>query len=123
MATLKTTVAANWTNHTNVVATSSTLKPANNVWNKYLAFVDGQKDNRTLWFFIILSVHAAAFLPIPVLLIGYLNAPVGILGVTMVSFFANFVANMGGSGIRTTLSFFFASIIIHLVMIMAVVAL
>ena len=123
MATLKTTVAANWTNHTNTVATSLTLKPANNVWNKYLSFVDGQKDNRTLWFFIILSVHAAAFLPIPVFLIGYLNAPVGILGVTMVSFFANFVANMGGSGIRTTLSFFFASIFIHLVMIMAVVVL
>ncbi len=123
MATLKNTVAANWTNHTIAVATSSNAKPAHNVWTKYLAFVDGQKDNRTLWFFIILSVHAAAFLPIPVLLIGYLNAPVGILGVTMVSFFANFVANMGGSGIRITLSFFFTSIIIHLAMIMVVIAL
>jgi len=123
MATLKTPVAANWTNHPNAVATSSNVKLAHNTWTKYLAFVDGQQHNRTLWFFIILSVHAAAFLPIPVLLIGYLNAPVGILGVTMVSFFANFVANMGGSGIRTTLSFFFASIILHMAMIMVVVAL
>jgi len=68
-------------------------------------------------------IHATVFLPLPILLIGYFNAPIAVLGVTMVSFFANFVANMGGSGIRTTLSCFFASIIIHVDMTVLVLAL
>lgn len=122
MATLKTTVAANWTNNTNTAALP-TVKQASNFWTKYLAYADGQSSNRTLWFFISLSIHATIFLPLPILLIGYFNAPVAILGVTMVSFFANFVANMGGSGIRTTLTCFIASIIIHLSMVILVLAL
>lgn len=122
MATLKTTVAANWNNHIETAATQ-TVKTDKCIWAKYLAFVDGQRNNRTLWFFISLMIHATVFLPLPILLIGYFNAPIAVLGVTMVSFFANFVANMGGSGIRTTLSCFFASIIIHVGMTVLVLAL
>lgn len=118
MATLKTPLNVNWTNQETATVLSETQSKG--IWSKFIAFVDGQKHNRTLWFLISLSVHAAGFLPIPVLLIGYFHAPVAVLGVTMVSFFANFVANMGGSGIRVTLSFFFASIIIHVLMIVLV---
>lgn len=122
MATLKTTVAANWSDRIETPV-SGTRETDKSVWMKYLAFVDGQRSNRTLWFFISLMIHATIFLPLPILLIGYFNAPVAVLGLTMVSFFANFVANMGGSGIRTTLSCFFASIIIHVTMVFLVLIL
>lgn len=122
MATIKTTVAANW-NIASDAAANNTVQPQIGFWAKYLTFVDGQRDNRTLWFFISLSIHATIFLPLPILLIGYLNAPIAILGVTMFFFFANFVANMGGSGIRTTLGLFIASTIVHLAMVIITLAL
>jgi len=121
MATLKTTVAANWNNTIENAATQN-FQNDHSAWAKYLAFLDGQSANRTLWFFISLSIHATVFLPLPVLLIGYFDAPIAILGVTMACFFTNFVANMGGSGIRTTLSCFLASIVIHLCMVIFVLA-
>ncbi|RZK33520.1 MAG: hypothetical protein EOO90_32165 [Pedobacter sp.] len=115
MATLKTTAAANWT------AANATAKTQNNPWEKYLTFVDGQSANRTLWFLISLGIHATFFLPLPLVLIGFFNAPIAFLVITMLCFFANFVANMGGSGIRTTFTCFMASIVIHLGMIAWVV--
>lgn len=118
MATIKTTVTRNWNAGSN---TTQTLHDNTDFISKYFAFVDGQKSSRTLWFFISLMVHATIFLPLPILLVGYFNAPVAIIGITMFAFFANFVANMGGSGIRVTLSFFLASTIIHLIMLIAVV--
>lgn len=119
MATLKTTVANTW----NPAGTQvQNLNNNTDFITKYVAFLDGQKSNRTLWFFISLMVHATVFLPLPILLVGYFNAPVAIIGVTMVAFFANFVANMGGSGVRVTLSFFLASAIIHLIMLFAVLS-
>ena len=111
MATLKTTTANNWIT---VKETSSNHVSA---WGKYIAFVDGQKTNRTLWFLISLSVHATVFLPLPLILIGFFNAPIALLVITMSCFFINFVANMGGSGIRTTFTCFLASIIMHIGMI------
>jgi hypothetical protein len=115
MATLKTTTANNW-----ITAKETTGSHAS-AWSKYLAFVDGQKANRTLWFLISLSVHATVFLPLPLILIGFFNAPIAMLLVTMSCFFLNFVANMGGSGIRTTLTCFLASIIMHIGMIIWVI--
>lgn len=120
MATLKTSVATNWNNHSAATITVKQNNPG--VLAKYLNFVDGQQKNRMLWFLIALSVHATVFLPLPIFLVGYFNAPVAVLGITMVSFFANLVANMGGSGIRTTFTFFMASILLHLIMLISVIA-
>lgn len=116
MATLKTTIDANWAHTDNVTAQEITL------WQRYLAYADKQAGNRTLWFFITLLVHGVLILALPAVLIYYYNAPVWILGITMTCFFANLIANMGGAGIRTTLSFFYASVLIHLIMIVLVLA-
>lgn len=115
MATLKTLAPVTWTtgNHTEIFHS--------NLWTKYLAYADSQKDNRTLWFFISLMVHGVLLLPVPAILMYYFNAPVAVLVVTMSCFFFNFIANMGGAGIRTTLLSFWGSLLIHLVMIIAVI--
>lgn len=110
MATLKTTIDANWA-HENTAEVNRI-----NVWQKYLTYADGQASNRTLWFFVTLLVHGVLILALPAVLIYYFNAPIWILGITMTCFFANLIANMGGAGIRTTLSFFFGSVLIHLAM-------
>ncbi|SFG89346.1 hypothetical protein [Pedobacter insulae] len=116
MATLKTTTAANW------IAANEKAPSNDSAWKKYLAFVDGQKNNSTLWFLISLSIHAAILLPLPLILIGFFNAPISFLVITMFCFFTNFVANMGGSGIRTTFTCFLFSLLIHIGMIFWVVA-
>lgn len=112
MATLHTT-APTWASH------SESYKL--NLWTKYLTYADSQKDNRTLWFFISLMVHGVVFLPIPAVLMFYYNASILVLVTTMVCFFTNFIANMGGAGIRTTLFCFAASTIIHIIMVLAVI--
>ena len=70
-----------------------------------------------MWFLVSLMMQGVLFLPIPAVLMYYFDAPIVVLGITMVLFFANIIAGMGGSGIRTVLSFFAASVIIHLAML------
>lgn len=111
MATLKTTTAIKL----NTVSLTSNERTS--IFSKYLAFLDGQ-HNRTLWFLIALSVQATVTLPLPLALIGYFNAPVACLGITMLCFFTTFVTNMGGSGIRTTLTCFLVSMAIHVAMVL-----
>ena len=113
MATIKTTFPQQWA-QTEALSTNNL-----NIWSKLAAFADTQKPNRTLWFFLNLTVHGVFILPLPVVLIYYFGAPVMILGITMILFFVNIVANMGGSGTRTTLGLFAASIAIHALMVLA----
>lgn len=115
MATLKTNAPASWT------ATEDTENTNFGLWNKFMAFADSQAHNHTLWFFITLMFHGVLVLALPAVLIYYFNASVLTLIVTLGCFFANFVANMCGSGIRVTLPFFFASVIINAIMILCVV--
>ncbi len=49
------------------------------------------------------------------------NAPGIVLAITMVCFFTTIIANMGGEGIRTTLTLLAASVLIHIAMVLAVV--
>lgn len=91
------------------------------LWQKLAGFASGQKQNRTLWFFLTLVVHGVLVLPVPAVLIYYFGAPVWVLGVTMFCFFANLIANMGGAGIKATIGFFAGSLFIHLLMILAFV--
>jgi len=113
MATIKTTFPQSWAQAE--VTNNNSLS----IWSKLVAFADTQKSNHTLWFFINLTLHGVFILPLPVVLIYYFGASVAVLGVTMIVFFVNIVANMGGSGIRTTLGLFAASIIIHILMVLA----
>jgi hypothetical protein len=111
MATLKTIAPATWinTNQTNSNYSLGLIARFNN-------FADSQKQNHTLWFFMVLMVHGVFFLPLPAVLSYYFDAPVGVLAITMVCFFTNLIANMGGAGIRATLFFFGGSILLHILM-------
>lgn len=110
MATL-TSARNNW-------ASTQNRKTNLNFWNKWLAFADRQVKYRTAWFLISLVFQGVFFLPVPAALTFYYGAPVYILGITLLLFFANVIAGMGGSGIRTMLTLFAVSIIVHLAMVL-----
>ncbi|SDD77272.1 hypothetical protein SAMN05216464_102528 [Mucilaginibacter pineti] len=110
MATLKLT-SPTWEVTTSNQINNTTL------WSKWLAIADGQAGNKTGWFLFSLVLQGVLFLPIPAVLMYYYDAPIAVLGVTMILFFANIIAGMGGSGIRTVLSFFVASVLVHVIML------
>ena len=112
MATLKTIAPATWINTTQ---TNSNYSPG--LIARFNNFADSQKQNHTLWFFVVLMVHGVFFLPLPAALSFYYGAPVYFLFVTLGLFFANIITGMGGSGIRVTLGLFAASTLVHLVML------
>lgn len=112
MATLKLNNQTTWNTETITPATNNVTN-----WNKWMLWADTQKDYKTIWFMISLIAQGVLFLPIPAVLMYYYNAPLAVLGVTMVLFFANIIAGMGGSGIRVLITFLFCSIIIHLLML------
>lgn len=117
MATLKIN-APEWTAaNTNTVNTANT-KTGNNIWNKLIAFADTQAPNRTVWFMFSLISQGVLFLPVPAFLLYYYNAPIAILAVTLVLFFANIIAGMGGLGIRTLLGLFAFSVLVHITMLL-----
>ncbi|MES2276263.1 MAG: hypothetical protein V4592_09580 [Bacteroidota bacterium] len=88
-----------------------------NIWTKWLALTDSQVPSKTLWYMVSLIAQGVLFLPLPAALIYYYNAPVMILAITLILYFANIIAGMGGSNIRVTLTLFAASIIIHILML------
>lgn len=96
--------------------TANSVK-TNSLWTKWITLADSQAPRKTLWFMVSLISQGVLFLPIPALLIYYLNAPIFVLGITLVLFFINFIAGMGGSNIRTTLTLFALSIAVHLSML------
>jgi hypothetical protein len=110
MATLKLN-APTW------AATKSNQTNNTTLWNKWLAIADSQAGSKTAWFLFSLVLQGVLFLPIPAVLMYYYDAPIIVLGVTMILFFANIIAGMGGSGIRTVLTFFAASVLIHVAML------
>ena len=98
------------------VSVTSNQKQHVNLWQKWLAFADGQANNRAMWFAASLVIMGVLFLPLPAILIYSYNAPIIVLVISMTLFFANFVWGMGGSNIRTTLTMFVASILIYIAM-------
>ncbi|MEO3407764.1 hypothetical protein AAFN85_27850 [Mucilaginibacter sp. CAU 1740] len=118
MATLKIN-APEWNaaNTQNVSATT-TAKTKQSTWTKLTAFADSQAPNRTGWFMFSLLSQGVLFLPIPAFLLYYYAAPIIILAVTLVLFFANIIAGMGGSGIRTLLGLFAFSVLVHITMLL-----
>jgi hypothetical protein len=88
-------------------------------WNKFIDFADGQSKNRTAWFLLSLLFQGVLLLPVPAALMYYYNAPIYLLAITMIFFFANIIAGMGGSSIRVLITLFGVSILVHLLMIAA----
>ncbi|MCR8559598.1 hypothetical protein KXD93_18210 [Mucilaginibacter sp. BJC16-A38] len=111
MATIKISSTKNWN-----VDTANQVQHSS-IWNKFTNMADSQADNKTLWFVVSLIAQGVLFLPVPAILIYYYNAPVLIVVATLALFFANVIAGMGGAGIRTLLTLFFASVIAHLLIL------
>lgn len=87
------------------------------IWNKFMDFADGQSKNRTAWFLVSLLFQGVLLLPVPAALMYYYDAPIYVLAVTMIFFFANIIAGMGGSSIRVLIALFGISVLVHLLMI------
>jgi len=88
-----------------------------NIWSKWLSMLDNQESSKTLWYIVSMTAQGVLFLPIPAAMIYYFNAPLFLLPVTLVLFFGNIIAGMGGAGIRVILYLFLISVIIHLTML------
>jgi hypothetical protein len=86
--------------------------------DRYLAYADAQAKNRMLWFFLSLMLNGVFFLASPAILIWMFQAPLSVLAITVLTFFANLIANMGGAGIRTTLALFYAGLFINMACIL-----
>lgn len=114
MNTIKLSNATPWSNQ------SETAQPLT-LLEKYNRFTDGQAKNRTAWFYISLISQGVLFLPIPALLSYYFNAPIVVLIISLSLYFANIIAGMGGSGIRTIISLFAISIVAHFIMLLVFV--
>jgi len=99
------------------IAGSATKTHKIDIYDQWIVFEDSQAKSKTLWYMVSLVAQGVLFLPLPALLMYYYHAPIVILVITMTLYFANIIAGMGGSGIRTLISLFAFSVIVHLVML------
>ncbi|PWK80090.1 hypothetical protein LX99_00554 [Mucilaginibacter oryzae] len=117
MATLKIN-NPEWATADNNAVSAGATKSNQTTWEKIIAFADSQAPNRTGWFMFALLLQGVLFLPVPAFLLYYFSAPIIVLAITLVLFFANIIAGMGGSGIRTLLGLFAFSILVHITMLL-----
>ena len=112
MATLKTTLPATWT------APEHASFDASFIVNKYNTFADSQKSNHTFFFLLSLMIHGVFLVPMIGVLTYFYNGAAApfFLATSLICFFSSLIANMGGSGIRTTIFCFAISAIIHFAM-------
>lgn len=95
-----------------------------NLLQKFNTFADNQKSNQTLWWLLSLMIIGGLALPLTFLLVYSLGGPVvPFLTISMLSFFACIVSNMGGLGIRANIGIFIFSAIMHIAMIAFTLAL
>ncbi|MGI4021577.1 MAG: hypothetical protein ACRYFA_08740 [Janthinobacterium lividum] len=112
MATLKTTVLAPW------ITPEHTSFDASFITKKYNTFADSQKANHTLWFLISLMIHGIVLIPMAWALVFFFNGPAALfMATSLICFFTSIIANMGGSGIRSTLLVFSISLFLHAAMV------
>lgn len=91
-----------------------------NVWQKYLAYVDSQSSNSMTWWLASLMIHGCLLVPVTFLVVYSLNGPsMTFLFISLICFFINIVANMGGAGFRFTFNTFMFSIGVHIAMVLA----
>ncbi|TFF35404.1 hypothetical protein [Mucilaginibacter psychrotolerans] len=111
MATL-TNTAAHWANSTPAKTTT------NNFLTRLSLWADEQAPNKTAWFLVSLIAQGVLFLPLPAVFMYYFHAPIVVLAITLALFFANIIAGMGGSGIKTLLGLLAVSVVTHVLMLL-----
>ena len=110
MATLKTTSSVKSSVDYNLTLNNDTL------WARYTKYADLQKSQHIIWWLVSLLLHCL-LVPFIFLLSVALNGPTTlVLGVSMVLFFINVVANMSGASTRLTILAFFGSLALHIIM-------
>jgi hypothetical protein len=97
--------------------TAKTQSADSSFYQKLTAFADSQAHSKTLWYLVSMVAQGVLFLPVPAVLMYYFNAPIFVLAITMILFFSNIIAGMGGAGIRVLMSFFAISVAVHLLML------
>lgn len=112
MATLKTTAPATW------ITPEHASFNASFIAKKYNTFADSQKSNHTFLFLLSLIIHGVFLVPMIGVLTYFYNGVAGpaFLATSLICFFTSLIANMGGSGIRTTIFCFGISAAIHFAM-------
>lgn len=112
MTTLKTTAPAIWN-----VTTNQAL-PHTSILTRYNTFADSQKANHTFLFLISLMIHGVFLVPMIGMLTYAYTGAAGpfFLATSLICFFTSLIANMGGSGIRTTVLAFAVSFLVHFIM-------
>lgn len=91
---------------------------------KYNAFVDAQKPNSIAWWLGSLMLHGCVLVPLTFLLVYSLNGPsLPFLFISMIAFFINVIANMGGAPFRFTFGTFVLSLVLHAGMVLSTVLL
>lgn len=94
-----------------------TTHQSTGIWSKYLSFVDSQKPNSVAWWLGSLMLHGCILVPLTFLLVYSLGGPtLPFLFISMISFFINVIANMGGAPFRFTFNSFVLSLAIHITM-------
>lgn len=80
----------------------------------YMSFVDSQKGNSMIWWLASLMVHGCILVPLTFLYVYHMDGPsVPFLFISLISFFINIVANMGGAAFRFTFNSLVFSVLIH----------
>ena len=97
--------------------TNGPINKKTTFWDKWHALEDTQDKRKTMWFTLSLIVQGV-FLPIPAYLIFYDHAPVFLGILSLMLYFSNLIAGMGGDRIRVTISIFVISVLTHLAMLL-----
>jgi len=93
----------------------------NNLWLKYLSFVDSQKEYAAAWWIGSLMLQSI-LVPLTFLFVWSLNGhSLPFLFISMVCFFINVIANMSGAAFRFIFNSFILSIAIHALIIITTV--
>ena len=81
---------------------------------QYLDFCDSQTTSNVLWFLLPLITLPAAIMPITILMLYTSSWLLPFIGISMLLFFTNILATIGGYSTRVTISIFALTIFINL---------
>lgn len=94
---------------------SSNMKPS--IRQRYLDFCDAQMKQRTVWFLIPLMSLSAAIMPAGFVLMWNFDWYTVYVAISVLTFFGNIILNIAEQNTRTTISFYFITVLFHIISI------
>lgn len=95
-----------------------TRKVSYSIIKRFVEFGEAQNSRRLGLFMVSLLAQSVLLLPVPAVLMYYYNASVAVLAISVLLFFANIVAGMGGSKTSVLIFLIGVSVVVNLVMIL-----